>query len=262
MKNTIFGFIIILFLTSCTGNKTSKIEKLNIPEMAVVDSITKAEKQKKADSLRKLNHNRSIFKSAKPLTEEQKKKNFNLRKAHTAFKIALDAYNKGDIETATEKFRTCLSFNPDNAIADYNLGKIYYDQKQPDLALSYFKDAINSNKKDTASMVAAGLIYFEKNDFNKAKKLYDEAINIAPHYGKAYFHRGTLYGTHKYYRKSKQDLLKAIKYDPENSEAYVNLGLAYFYLKDMQNACKAWHKAAGMGNAKGEKAVQAYCNKK
>ena len=257
MKKTSLGFIIIILLYSCSGNKKAKVEKLNIPEMAVVDSIEKAQQ----DTVDKEKLKKRI-KISKPLTEEEKNKKEALKHAHTAFKVAKQAYDKGDMETAISKFRECLAYDPSNSLAGYNLGKIYFDQKQPDLALSYFEDAIQANPKDSASMVAAGLIYFEKNNFDKAKELYDKAISIAPHYGKAYFHRGTLFGVYKKYKESKNDLINAVKYDPGNSEIYVNLGLAYFYLQDMKKACKEWKKAAKMGNPKGKQAINAYCNKK
>ncbi len=262
MKKIIPLFIIVLLISACTGNRPAKVEKLKSPEMAIADSIAKAEVKTTRNAIRHTIQNQSKLKASTPLTDKEKKKRLNLRRAHTAFKTGLNAYNKGDIETATEKFRECLSYDPENAIANYNLGKIYYDQKQPDLALSYFKSAVSANPKDSASMISVGLIYFNKNDFNQAESWYNKAIAIAPYYGQAYFNRGTLYGTHKYYSKSKDDLLKAVQYDPQNSEAYVNLGLAYFYMKDRNSACKAWHKAAKMGNPKGKQAVKAYCQKK
>ncbi len=262
MKNIVPLFIIVLFFSACTGNRPAKVEKLNTPEMVLADSIAKAETKTHRDTIHHNFPGQNRLKASTPLTDKEKKKRLNLRRAHTAFKTGLDAYNKGDIGKATEKFRECLSYDPENGIANYNLGKIYYDQKQPDLALSYFKSAVLANPKDSASMISVGLIYFKKNDFNKAESWYNKAIAVAPHYGQAYFNRGTLYGTHKYYSKSKDDLLMAVQYDPKNSEAYVNLGLAYFYMKDRNNACKAWHKAANMGNPKGKQAVKAYCEQK
>jgi tetratricopeptide (TPR) repeat protein len=254
MKQVAFLFTMVIIFSGCTRNKTAKVEKLNLPERAIVDSLEKVAK----DTVKQRDFSKMI-KPAKPMTEEEKKKKENERRAHTAFKTAMDAYNKGDYETATEKLRECLAYDPKNSIAGYNLGKIYYDQKQPDLALSYFEDAIAANPEDTASMVAAGLIYLEKNDFDKAKEFYDKAIAVAPHFGDAYFHRGTLYGTHKHYKESLADLRKAALYDPGNAEIFVNLGLAYFYLKERDSACMAWQKAADMGNPKGKQAVNAYC---
>ena len=255
MRYLIPVMVLAIALSSCT-NRQAKVEKLNSPERAMVDSLEKAAK----DTVKKRDLSK-MLKPAKPMSKEEKERKLNKRRAHTAFKTGMEAYNKGDIETATEKFRESLSYDPENGIVAYNLGKIYYDQKQPELALSFFEDAIEANPEDTASMVAAGLIYFEKNNFEKAKALYDKAISLAPHFGDAYFHRGTLLGTHKYYKESLEDLKKAAKYSPGNSEIFVNLGLAYFYLKDRENACKAWKKAADMGNQKGVKAVNAYCKK-
>ncbi len=257
MKKIILALGAVVLFYSCKYEKSAKVEKLNIPEMAVVDSIEKAQK----DTVDKEGLKKRL-KLSKPLTKEEKEKQAALKHAHTAFKLGKEAYDKGDFETAIEKFRECLAYNPDNSIAGYNLGKIYFDRKQPDLALSYFEDAIRANPEDSASMVAAGLIYFEKKDYDKAKEIYDKAIEVSPTFGKAYFHRGTLFGVYKKYKESKADLLKAIKYEPGNSEIYVNLGLAYFYLKDMDSACIAWKKAASMGNPKGKQAVQAYCNQK
>ena len=52
---------------------------------------------------------------------------------------------------------------------------------------------------------------------------------------------------------------KSIELDPNNDNAYVNRGLAYFYLKQMNSACRDWQKASDMGNEKATEAVEQYC---
>ncbi len=256
MKKLILLIISLVFLIACSnsGNKTHV--KLNLP-----DSLTEDQSSPKAQT-DTIHHITPLIGTSKPLTKKQKLHNINMQRARTAFNNAIKAYNSHKFDQAAESFKESLGYDPNNNLACYNLGKIYFDQGQKNLALSYFEDAVNINPKDTASMISAGLVYFEKNNFDKAKQYYDKALKIAPHYGKAYFHRGTLLGTHKHYKQSVADLEKAVKYEKDNSEAYVNLGLAYYYLKDMKKACKAWHRAAAMGNTKGQTAVNAYCKTK
>ncbi|MAZ93029.1 MAG: tetratricopeptide repeat protein [Bacteroidales bacterium] len=183
-----------------------------------------------------------------------------IRRAYTQFKNGTAYYKDGEIQKAIDAFKLSLEYKPDNDKAFYNLGKIYYELGQKDLSMAYYKDAVSLNEDDSLSLLGIGLIYYQSKLYPDALLYYNKAIEAAPYYAMAYFNRGTMLGQNKQYQQSLSDLTNAIKYDPDFSESYLNRGLAYFYSKDMDNACIDWKRAESMGNLKAKDAVRIYCS--
>ncbi len=271
MKNFIVLFIVASFLFSCESNlKTNDSDKSNLSQSSIDTTALDSQQTK---MISKKEHDEAGFKKIAPKIEtkegEKPKEGgdpnaegqaLRLRRAHTQFNNGTKYYKDGEIQKAIDAFKTSLEYKPDNDKAFYNLGKIYYDMGQKDLALSYYSDAVSINENDSVSLLGIGLIYYERGKYPEALEYYNRAIDVAPTYAMAYFNRGTMLGQNRQYEQSLSDLTNAIKYEPEFSDSYVNRGLAYFYIKDMDNACKDWKKAAEMGNKKGQDAVRIYCS--
>lgn len=186
--------------------------------------------------------------------ENQKKRN-----AMIAYNQGIQFYQKGDLESALEQFKKSLENDPDNGNTSHYLARIYYDMGQKQLALSYYKDAARFNENDSVSTLGIGQVYFDMGDQKNAMMYYNRALEMAPNYALAYYNRGTLLGMQNKYIDALDDLNKSIDLDTTNGNAFVNRGLAYFYLKQMNSACRDWRKAAKMGFEKAQKAVDQYC---
>jgi|TARA_B100001964_G_C14083583_1_gene531470 tetratricopeptide (TPR) repeat protein len=277
MQRIIILLIVVPFLFACDVNNSSN-DETNENQNKVVATLT--------DSSATITFTTDDFKTdstilevnpdeAKPVTGivsksgktkvdrgtiEDEEEALKLRRARTQFTNGITYYKDGDLDQAIEAFKLALEFKPDNDKVFYNLGRIYYDLGQKELSMSYYKDAVRLNPSDSLSLVAIGLLYYEQGDFVEATKFYDSTIAVAQHFSMVYFNRGTMFGQQKMYQKSLQDLNKAIEYDDKNSEAFINRGLAHYFLKQMDLACKDWHKAAAMGNPKGTRAVDIYCS--
>ena len=186
----------------------------------------------------------------------------NKKRAYNLFKEAVKHYNDKRYEKAIASFRESAAVYPDNAKAYYYLGNIYQMQGDNNLAKSYYEDAVKYDPNDSASLISIGIIYFAEKNYPKALEYYNKTLKVAPNYGMAYYNRGTIVGMNNQYDKAAEDLSKAIKLGFATEKVYVNRGLAYYYLKETTKACKDWKKAASMGSPDGQKAVEAYCNKK
>ncbi|PLX04316.1 MAG: hypothetical protein C0595_03780 [Marinilabiliales bacterium] len=272
MKRLLFLTFIIALFTACENPKQDNkketttadtIEKNDTP-VAMEDEESwigsKPMETVKIDTAVNKNSALKIRPKTKK-TPEQIKRDDEIRDARIAFKRGVDAYNSKKNDEAIQAFKQTLMYDAENALANYNLGKIYYETGQKELALKYYQDAENLNPKDSNSVVAIGLIYFEKGMFDMSEEYFNKAVEMAPGYGLAYYDRGTLYGQQKRYDESLADLKKAAIYSPEDSRVYMNMGLAYFFKKDMDSACKNWNKAASMGNSEAQKAIGIYCKK-
>lgn len=278
MKRLIFLSFIIALFTSCENpkqnNEKQKADTLTVEKAEAIEGNKTPAAMENEDSWiepkpretvkidTSVNKNGALKITSKASkTPEQIKRDGDIRSARGAFKRGVDAYNSDNNSVAVEAFKEVLMYNPENALANYNLGKIYYETGQKELALKYYQDAESLNPKDSNSVVAIGLIYFEKGRFDLAEEYFNKAVEMAPGYGLAYYDRGTLYGQQKRYDESLSDLRIAAKYSPEDSRVYMNMGLAYFFKKDMDSACEKWNKAASMGNSEAQKAIGIYCKK-
>ncbi len=281
MRNFIFLIIFIPFLISCnTGNNNTeeqKAEKITekqsttvisdepVVNNEVVDSVKspklkihKSQKRQPIEQLISESGNTST--EAVPIGDDDEM--LNERRSRTEFTNGITYYKKGELEKSAAAFKKSLEFKPDNYKAFYSLGLVYYSLGQMDLSLSYYLDAVRVNPQDSLSMMGVGLLYYKKGEMQQALDYYARTLEIAPGFSEVYFNRGTMLGQNKQYELSIEDLSNAIKYDKTNSEAYLNRGLAYFYSKDLPNACKDWQKSKEMGNEKGIQALEKYCKKK
>ncbi len=273
MKYLIYLITISLFLASCGSAQNTKKEKAQKEDLSqTTEQQDEPEtrtgwmevKTPTNDSTEKNIDKEKLSKLAvkDKKTPEQIKRDNDLKEARSSFRKGIEFYNKKQIDDAIIMFKETLMYDPENALAFYNLGKIYYETGQKDMSLAYYQDALNFNPQDSNSIVAIGLIYFERSEFDSAMDYFNQAIELAPAYGLAYYNRGTLLGQQKYYQQSLDDLNKAAKYSPENSKVFMNRGMAYFFMKNLPAACEDWNKAAGMGNSEAIKAVSIYCKTK
>ncbi|NOY50784.1 MAG: tetratricopeptide repeat protein, partial [Chlorobi bacterium] len=262
MKPYLFFLVAIAITASCQNSKSEKKQQKTETEEVVAEENTQSNNENgewfgsktkpqivKVDTTVTKN-NAVKLKSKKKKTAEEIKRDKEIKNARSAFKRGVNAYNSKKTEEAIEAFKETLMYDPENALASYNLGKIYYETGQKELAMKYYdEDASQFNPADSNSIVAIGLIYFERGQFDQAEDYFNQALNIAPGYGLAYYNRGTLYGQQKKYDKSLDDLNKAAIYSPSDSKVFMNRGMAYYFHKNMDAACADWNKAASMGNA-------------
>ncbi len=245
MKNLVFILLIITGLAGCEqlgkDNKVAKIETIK-DKVRTIDSA---------------NASKDLL--SEPANINQKKPDNKTKAAKMAYNAGVQYYQKGDLDNALMQFKKVLENTPGYSPASHYLGRIYYDKGQKELSLSYYEDAVKNNINDSVSILGIGQVYFDLGNHVQAMEYYNMSIDVAPNYGLAYYNRGTLLGMQNKYIEALDDLNKSIELDPNNGNAYVNRGLAYFYLKQMNSACRDWQKASDMGIEKATEAVEQYC---
>ena len=126
------------------------------------------------------------------------------------------AYKAGNFQEAVTNFTKAIQIDPNDAMAYYNRGVAYADQKQYDRAIAD----------------------------------YGKAIQIDPNYANAYNNRGIAYKNLKQYERAISDYGKAIQIDPNHANAYNNRGSAYALQQMYFAATRDARKACGLGNCK------------
>ena len=230
MKVIFYVLIATILLTSCGQQASSKSDK------------SAKENESKLDLIKNDTSRQAVLRITPPKKDTvvpiQEMQTEEMRAAQTTYNAGVDYYQMGDLENALNQFKSSLEYIPNNPKASHYIARIYFEKGEKTLALSYYEDAVRFDPKDSVSILAIGQIYFDGRDYNKAMDYYDKAIAAGPRYGLAYYNRGTLLGMQQKFIPALDDLNKSIKLDPKNPNAYLNRELAYYFLENLDTACK------------------------
>ncbi len=251
MKALYYTLVISIVLSSC-GQPASKGTKANEQnQKSTVEAVKK-------DSVKE-----GVLRIMPPKKDTiipiQNMQSEGMQLAINSYNAGVDFYDRGNVEDAMGQFKLSLEYFPENSKASHYMARIYFEKGEKGLALSYYEDAVRYDPADSVSILGIGQVYFDMGSYDKAMEYYDKAVEAGPKYGLAYYNRGTLLGMQEKFIPALDDLNKSIKLEPENPNAYLNRGLAYFFLQQLDAACKDWHKASEMGLEKGKEAVDFYC---
>jgi tetratricopeptide (TPR) repeat protein len=129
-----------------------------------------------------------------------------LKQANELFKQGEAEYEKEDYEAAIEKFEKCLTKDPENADAQFNIGVCYTDLGEPD----------------------------------KALEAYRKTLAIDPHYHYAYFNMGRIYHLRKDFVEAIVYYEKALAEDPYAPDLLYNYAHALMESGRVEDAVEAW----------------------
>ena len=137
-----------------------------------------------------------------------------------------------------------VSKDPNNAIANRDLGFAALEKGDWDKAEEYFKRAAANDSKDPEVhyLVALGLSRKSRStgrppeDLETMKKELNAAITLDPNYADAYGLLGMTLGFSGDKEKAIEVLKKAIQLDPRNEWNYSNLANVYMNAQDFDNA--------------------------
>lgn len=130
----------------------------------------------------------------------------DLEKAETAYKLVLDKvilafgdYKKGgqtstrafsglgevylqkeDFDSAQIFFGQALEVSPNDEIAAYNVGEIFFSHQKTDEAVRYLELAIQIKKTWPKPYMKLGYVYLNKGDFDKSLQYFGEFIKMDP----------------------------------------------------------------------------------
>eukprot|EP01084_Bolivina_argentea_P013495 25345_1 len=126
-------------------------------------------------------------------------------KSYDAYVAASELYDKGDFDSALEKFREALNFDKANSDVLSGLGALYLDLAYKEMeegaekladgytakSLSYFERAVESNPYHAISHLYIG-IHNHPIDQEKALFHYELATEADPSIGEAWSHMGDI----------------------------------------------------------------------
>jgi tetratricopeptide (TPR) repeat protein len=90
------------------------------------------------------------------------------------------AVRKGDFETARKYFSQALEISPQDQVAAYNVGEIFFSNQQTDEAIKYFELATQIKKDWSKPYLRLGYVYLNKGDFAKSLESFNMFIQLDP----------------------------------------------------------------------------------
>jgi tetratricopeptide (TPR) repeat protein len=105
-----------------------------------------------------------------------------------------------------------------------------------------------------------GTAYLENNQLDLAKRDFEEVLKKDPKNAAAYNNLASLELKQKNYQKTREYCTKAIELDPKLGPAYYNRGLALQMLRDEENCCRDWKKAAELGVEAAKHLKMTFCD--
>jgi len=87
---------------------------------------------------------------------------------------------KGDFEKGQEYFAKALEISPEDEVAAYNVGQIFFSNQRPEEAIKYYKLAIQIKKDWSKPYLRLGYAYLNKGDFDSALEYLNKFVEMDP----------------------------------------------------------------------------------
>jgi len=96
------------------------------------------------------------------------------------FGFVLPATAVGDMDKVEAQYNKILEVDPQNAIANYNLGLIAFNRKDYKTASNYFSIVVNLYPFDYYSLLKLALTDLQLGNYSKSKILFNKVLLYAP----------------------------------------------------------------------------------
>lgn len=87
---------------------------------------------------------------------------------------------KGDFEKGQANFAKALEISPEDEVAAYNVGQIFFSNQRPDEAIQYYELAIQIKKDWSKPYLRIGYAYLNKGDYDTALEYLNKFVEMDP----------------------------------------------------------------------------------
>jgi tetratricopeptide (TPR) repeat protein len=128
---------------------------------------------------------------------------------------------KDDITLYTHGVR----INPDNFVAQVNLGETYSNLNRPSEAIPHLLAALKIHENDTVAWSSLGKIYKKSKDWDRAINCYNQVLKHDPRSSAAHYTLGEIYAEQGLLDKAFMEFREVIRLSPMDAGANYNLGV-------------------------------------
>jgi protein O-GlcNAc transferase len=157
--------------------------------------------------------------------------------------LGMILYKLGKYEPALAYFRKALTYAPRSADLHYNAGNVLKDSGRFDEAITHYQSALQANPEHFESLHNLGNVYQRKNQVDQAILYYQEALKRNPNIADAYYNLGTIAQDKKYLNEAVLFYQKALQLNPNLDDACYKLGTVYADTEQLADAMSCYQKA-------------------
>ncbi len=148
--------------------------------------------------------------------------------------------DKHKYKEGIEAFQEELKSNPENAEANYYMGRLLLADNRPKEAQPCLEKAARLSPQDADYHFWAGVAYGQNGKKDLEFKSYQRAIELEPTHVEALTYQGHVYLERSEYRKALDNYKKVLELDPDNPSALYNRALVLNRLKRSAEERQAW----------------------
>ena len=113
--------------------------------------------------------------------------------------------------------------NNENAFENFIKAYIEAEKKPADVdnAISYFEKAIKEDNRFWEAYYNLGVLYFNQRNFEKAAELFDKLIQSTPRFYKSYYGRALIYENQNDYSNAIINFKKVVELNPNDYMSYI-----------------------------------------
>ncbi|MBK8780842.1 MAG: tetratricopeptide repeat protein [Anaerolineales bacterium] len=166
--------------------------------------------------------------------------------AKDQYRLAEDAYKKGDWDGYIASMQMILVYEPNAADIHYLIGEAYRFKGDTANALASYKDAEDIDPNFSAPYLGEARVRLLRDPGYNAQKLLDKAVELDPDYGEAYLERAKYLILRKKAEAAIVDLNRAAALMPNSPDVYLTFANAYLALGEDASALESAEKAYSM----------------
>jgi eukaryotic-like serine/threonine-protein kinase len=182
------------------------------------------------------------FWSAKALGAAQQAAALNQNQPEILLALGSVYNSSGRRAEAIAELKRALEIAPNSDEAYRRLGSAYLGSGRSTEALQSLQHAVDINPYYWVNYIALGNAHYQLGDYGKAAEAYRRVIELDPNNPSAHNNLGAVLLQSGKFSEAVEPLKKALQFSADG-QAYSNLGVAYFYLKQYDQAISAYQKA-------------------
>lgn len=168
-------------------------------------------------------------------------KNYNNPKTHAHLAILYE--KKGLVQQAEKHYRIAIELDPQFSDAIFNLGNLYFREKDFPSAIQSLQMALETSPNDVKIHYLLATVYKESKQFQEAAIHFQKVLELDPKHLLAQNFLGVIFYELKEFEKAQEAFDKVLNLDPTFADAYGNLGILFdFNLNDKKKAVEYYER--------------------
>lgn len=152
------------------------------------------------------------------------------------YNLGIVYFNNRNYDQALDQFDKVITALPNFDKPYHGRGLIYERQKKYEQAIADFKKVTELNPNDYKPYYQLGKISIDKEEYTKAEEYLDKAQELNPEFAPLFFEIGNIYFNQNIFRKAIDPYRKATELDNENTKYHLRLGETYYRSQIYYNA--------------------------